>query len=108
MDKLWTPTKAHERRVRPGSQKREGGSYFDDELPTERATQTEVMRDRKSLIDHIKNRPDHDIMVASIEQREQMRAVFNDWFKRGVIGHHPTIKVDYGVPDGAIRVGDGR
>ncbi len=101
---LWVPTQAHERRVKPTTRKLEGGSQFDDEMGLERHAEAKVEAARLELIDHLNHRPDHIVYVASVEEREKMRTVFNSWFQWKVINHNPTIKIDYGVADGALRV----
>ena len=101
---LWVPTQSHERRVKPSTRKKEGGSQFDDEMGLERHAEAKVEAARLELIDHLNKRPDHIVYVASVDEREKMRLVFNSWFQWKIIGHNPTIKIDYGVADGAIRV----
>ena len=94
----------HQRRVQPTERKYEGGSVFDDELQTEEAHKEELLKETVRLIDHINARPDHTVYVGSTDERQDMRAVFNDWRKRGFIGHNPNIRIDYGVPEGGIRI----
>jgi len=108
MEELWTPTKTHERMVRPTERKADGGSLFDDELETEQSHTEKLQAEMVRLIEHMQQRPDHDVYVGSAVERGKMRNVFNDWKRRGWINHHPNIRIDYGVPDGGIRVGDGR
>ena len=103
-NELWVPTQAHERRVKPTTRKKEGGSHFDDEFGLERHAEAKVEAARLELIDHINKRPDHLVYVASVQERHQMRLVFNSWYQWKIIRHNPTIKIDYGVADGAIRV----
>ncbi len=103
---LWTPTKAHERRVQPTTRKLEGGSQFDDEFGLERVAEDKLLAARAELIDHLNKRPDHTVYVASVDEREKMRTVFNSWYQWKVINHNPTIRIDYGVADGAIRVSE--
>ena len=102
--KLWVPTNQHERRVSPTERKSEGGSQFDDEMGLERHAQAKIEAARLELINHLNHRPDHIVYVASVDERDKMRTVFNSWFQWKVISHNPTIKIDYGVADGAIRV----
>ena len=106
MDDLWTPTQTHARRVRPDSRKREGGSYFDDELGTEEAQAKRLADEAKNLLNHLAQRPDHTVYVSSSEERTQMREVFNWWFREGALNHHPNIRIEYGVVEGAIRVAE--
>jgi hypothetical protein len=108
MDDLWTPTKQHARRVRPDSRKTEGGSIFDDELGTEAEAAQKYGEAVRDLLIHLNQRPDHTVYVGSEEERTKMREVFNVWKMRGVLLHNPNIRIDYGVAEGAIRVGDGR
>ena len=108
MDDLWIPTQTHARRVRPDVRKDEGGSFFDDELGTEEAAAKAYGAAVADLLTHLNQRPDHTVYVGSDEERGKMRTVFNHWFNSGALSHHPNIRIDYGVPDGAIRVGDGR
>ena len=103
---LWVPTKTHERRVKPTERKWDGGSQFDDEMELERIAETKLLNARDELIDHLNKRPDHIVYVASVDEREKMRLVFNSWFQWKVIRHNPTIKIEYGVADGAIRVSE--
>ena len=108
MEKMWLPTQTHERRVRPNARKLEGGSIFDDELGPE-AERAKAYADAvQELLVHLNQRPDHTVFVGSTEERGKMREVFNHWNRKGVLSHNPDIKIDYGVPDGALRVGDGR
>ena len=108
MDKLWTPTQEHQRRVRPDARKAEGGSVFDDELMTEEAAAKLYAHSVQELLIHLNQRPDHTVYVGTAEERGKMREVFNLWFKQGALLHHPDIRIDYGVAEGALRVGDGR
>ena len=105
-NELWVPTQAHERRVKPTTRNREGGSQFDDELGLERVAEAKLLAAREELIDHLNKRPDHIVYVASVDEREKMRTVFNAWHQWNVINHNPTIRIDYGVADGAIRVAE--
>ena len=100
---LWEPTKQHERRAKPTTRKWDGGSQFDDEMGLERHAEAKVEAARLELIDHLNHRPDHIVYVGSVEERDKMRTVFNSWFQWKVISHNPTIKIDYGVAEGAIR-----
>ena len=108
MEKLWTPTSQHERRERPQERKLEGGSIFDDELGTEEAVAHEFAMEVRELLIHLNARPDHIVYVGSGDERGKMREVFNHWRREGALTHNPTIHIDYGVPDGTIRLGDGR
>jgi hypothetical protein len=108
MEELWVPTQTHERRVRPEARKLEGGSVFDDELGTEQAAARIYAEAVKELLTHLNQRPDHNVYVGSEDERGKMREVFNHWKKQGVLMHNPNIRIDYGVPDGNIRIGDGR
>ena len=108
MKELWTPTKTHARRAMPTVGKAEGGTTFDDELETEEAVAKRYAEDVKGLLEHLNQRPDHEVYVGSGEERDQLRAVFNHWKQEGALMHNPNIRIDYGVADGAIRVGDGR
>ena len=108
MDDLWTPTQTHARRVRPDARKVEGGSFFDDELGTAEAEAKAYGAAVADLLTHLNQRPDHIVYVGSDEERGKMRVVFNSWKREGVLMHNPNIRIDYGVADGAIRVGDGR
>lgn len=104
MSKLWVPQSEHQRRVQPTERKDEGGSYFDDELGTEESSMLTIRKEMLRLIDHLQKRPDHTIYVGSAEERSKMRDVCNDWKRRGVIDYNPNIRIEYGVPDGSIRV----
>lgn len=105
---LMVPTTAHERMVKPTERKKDGGSTFDDELETEASANKKFADEMIRLVEHIQQRPDHTVYVGSADERGKMREVFNDWKRRGWINHNPNIRIDYGVADGAIRVGDGR
>jgi hypothetical protein len=107
-DRLWTPPETFDRRVMPTVRKKEGGSQFDDELETEEVVAKRYAADVAELLVHLNQRPDHIVYVGSDEERTKMREVFNHWKREGVLMHNPDIRIDYGVPDGAIRVGDGR
>ena len=107
-DRLWTPPETFDRRVMPTERKGLGGSYFDDELETEEAVAKRYAEDVKELLVHLNSRPDHTVYVGSDEDRGKMREVFNHWKREGALIHNPNIRIDYGVADGAIRVGDGR
>ena len=110
MDKLWIPpdTKPYERRVMPKVRKKEGGSLFDDELETEEVVAKRYAADVAELLVHLNQRPDHIVWVGSESERGKLREVFNHWKREGALMHNPNIRIDYGVADGAIRVGDGR
>ena len=94
--------------VLPKAAKAGGGSYFDDELQTRQAHSEEFWVEMNRLVDHVAQRPDHEIFVGSIKDRTQMREVLNHWRRKGMINHNPKSRIDYGVPEGTIRVGDGR
>lgn len=104
-DRLWLPPSA---RVQPTEGKKEGGTHFDDELGTVTDEQSALVKDAMKLIAHLNERPDHSILVGTAQDRSSLREVFNWWKREGLIGHNPNIRIDYGVPEGAIRVGDGR
>jgi len=89
----------------PGQRKGEGGSYFDDELSTADA---QFVKDTKSLVEQINEREDHVIFVASVEDRDKIRQVMNHFLKIKAIGRNVTIKIDYGIPDGGLRIGEDR
>ncbi len=94
--------------VLPTAGKKEGGSHFDDELQTAQSKTNEFWEEMARLIDHLNQRPDHDVYVGSAEERGKLRSVFNHWKRQGKLGHNPNIRIDYGVQEGGIRVGDGR
>lgn len=102
-DRLWTPEK-----VLPTTGKSDGGSYFDDEMDNTAEHEAEFKAMVVELIRHINQRPDHVVFVASSDERWQMRQVFNSWREGGIISHVPTIKIDYGVRGGQLRVDEGR
>ena len=104
-NELWIPPDA---RVLPTERKSDGGSYFDDEMVSEEQHKAEFNAMVVELIRHINTRPDHVVFVASSDERHQMRTVFNSWREGGIIGRIPTIKIDYGVRDGTIRVDEDR
>ena len=108
MTELWTPNmvgvETHARRVAPTERKPEGGSHFDDELDLASLRHADLMREGARLVAHLQQRPDHTVYVSSVEERDKMRQVFNVWFKEGALNYHPTIRIDYGVRDGEIRI----
>lgn len=104
---LWTPTPTAPT-VTPTERKKDGGSYFDDELETNRDYYETLMEEGERLVNHLRERPDHVVHVGSARERDELRQVFNLWFQAGALNHHPTIHIDYGVAEGAIRIGDGR
>ena len=104
MDKMWLPAGY----VEPETRKVEGGSYFDDEMETKAEHSTKFWEEMAVLVDHLNKRPDHTVFVGSAESRGQLRAVFNMWRKEGTIAHSPTIKIDYGIVEGSIRIEEDR
>ncbi len=100
-DRLWTPQK-----VMPDQRHKEGGSMFDDQMENTEDLQKRVAQDMATLIDHLQKRPDHTVYVGSSEDRDKLRQVFNHWYMNGVLTHHPHIRIEYGVPDGAIRLAE--
>jgi hypothetical protein len=106
MEDLWTPYEGHARRERPSHRKVEGGSIFDDELATEESKASALGEEAKNLLTHLNQRPDHTVYVSSSEERTKMREVFNWWHREGALLHNPNIRIEYGVPDGAIRVAE--
>ena len=116
MSRLWTPGRSKEKVAvdvksvmkAPTERKAEGGSYFDDELETTAESDSKFVTQMEELVSHLQQRPDHTVYVGGAEERDQLRKVFNHWKQQGVINYNPNIRIDYGVADGAIRVGDGR
>ena len=106
MSELWTPTKTHERTVRPDERKTDGGSWFDDELASESQKANELSHEVTEMLHHLNSRPDHIVYVESAEARTKMRQVFNWWRKEGALMHDPTIKIEYALSDGSIRVAE--
>ena len=116
MSKLWIPgidgandvveVTTPERRVLPIERKAEGGSWFDDEMETETEHHKRFQDELNRLMKHLNVRPDHVVYVGSTKDREDLRRFFNHAFSQRAIGHHPNIRIDYGVPDGTIRVGE--
>ena len=102
MQELWTP----ERKEMPKTRKREGGSHFDDELMSEAEVGKAYADEVKHLLEHLNERPDHKVYVGSTKDRANMREVFNWWVREGALARNPDIRIDYGVADGAIRVGE--
>lgn len=111
---LWTPgeakdvveVKSAERMVLPTAAKKDGGSHFDDELETAANKAAVYAQDVKRLLAHLNTRPDHTVYVSSADERGKLREVFNWWKREGALGHNPNIRIDYGVADGAIRIGE--
>jgi len=101
---LWVPTQTTARKVLPSERKDEGGTFFDDELDTQASHDEKFLKDMTELMRHINERPDHTIYVGSDDDRHKLRTVFNAWKRMSLIGHNPNIRIDYGVPDGTIRV----
>ena len=104
MDKMWLPAGY----VEPETRKVEGGSYFDDEMETKADHSLKFYEEMAVLVDHINKRPDHTVFVGSAESRGQLRAVFNSWREQGTIAQVPTIKIDYGIVEGSIRIEEDR
>ena len=104
MPDMWLPAGY----VKPETRKDEGGSYFDDELQTKADHSTKFYEEMATLVDHINKRPDHTVLVGSAESRGQLRAVFNSWREQGTIAQVPTIKIDYGIVEGSIRIEEDR
>lgn len=102
-DKLWTP-----QRVLPDVAKKDGGSYFDDEMELTADRDQRLIDDATELLNHVRQRPDHVVYVGSIEDRDMMREVFNWWKRERLIGHNPTIKIEYAVPTGTVRIDEER
>lgn len=102
MQELWTPPVMQV----PDVRKDEGGSYFDDEMQTKEQVARAYADKVRELLHHLNERPDHVVYVGSVEDRDELRQVFNSWKAQGGLGHHPNIRIDYGVAEGAIRVGD--
>lgn len=111
---LWTPGKARDmvpvepvkQMVVPEIGKAEGGSYFDDEMEERSRMEARVEKQAADLRAHLNARPDHTVYVGSVEDRAKMRAAFNVWYRHGLINHNPTIKIEYGVVEGGIRVAE--
>lgn len=103
---LWLPD-----RVAPTKAKeigKEGGTWFDDELPDAVKHRAMLVKEASELANHINERPDHVVYVSSVEERAQMRQVFNWWKREGVLMSNPKILIEYGVKTGSIRVGEDR
>ena len=100
-DRLWTPQK-----VLPDQRHKEGGSYFDDQMEDSTDKDARVRKEALRLLDHLQKRPDHTVYVASSDDRDKMRQVFNSWYMNKLLSHHPNIRIEYGVADGAIRVAE--
>ena len=102
MQELWTPPVMQV----PEERKWDGGSYFDDEMETKEMVAKAYAIQVAQLLKHLNERPDHVVYVGSIEDRSNIREVFNWWVSKGALTKHPNIRIDYGVADGAIRVGE--
>ena len=89
----------------PNERKWDGGSQFDDELET--ADQMFV-RETKELVAQINEREDHVVFVGSVEDRDSMRKVMNHFLAIKAIGRNVSIKIDYGIPEGGVRIGEDR
>jgi len=103
---LWLPD-----RVAPTKAKeigKEGGTYFDDELLDAKVERAKLVKMAGEMAAHINERPDHVVYVGSSKDRTEMREVFNWWKKEGIINHNPNIRIEYGVPEGAVRVAEDR
>ena len=66
------------------------------------------VRETKDLVDQINEREDHVVFVASTEERDKMRQVMNHFLKIKAIGRNVTIKIDYGISEGGVRIGEDR
>ncbi len=102
MQELWTPPVMQI----PDERKKDGGSFFDDEMQTKEAVALAYRKQVEDLLVHLNARPDHVVYVGSVEDRSNIRAVFNWWVREGALQTNPNIRIDYGVQDGAIRVGE--
>lgn len=102
-DRLWTPEDA---RVQPDERKWDGGTYFDDEMGLEIDKTQAIQIEYDRMIDHLRQRPDHTVYVGSAEDRGKLREVFNHMFSQNVLNYHPNIRIEYGVPDGQIRIAE--
>jgi hypothetical protein len=105
MDDLWVPPSA---KVLPTERKQDGGSYFDDELQSKQEHSAQFITAAKELLKHVQQRPDHIVYVGTAEDRGKMRAVFNSWREHKLVAQVPTIKIDYGIPEGTIRIDEDR
>ena len=111
---LWTPGRATDkvevnqlpRKSVPTIGKKDGGSYFDDEMDDEHKVALAYRKQVEDLLIHLNARPDHTVYVGSTTDRSNIREVFNWWVREGALRSHPNIRIDYGVADGAIRVGE--
>lgn len=90
----------------PKERKKDGGTHFDDEMQTKAEVAKAYANKVRELLQHLNARPDHVVYVGSTEERGKMRAVFNSWKAKGALGHNPNIRIDYGIVEGAIRVGE--
>ncbi len=90
----------------PDVRKDEGGSYFDDELATKEEVALAYREQVTELLIHLNARPDHTVYVGSAKDRDNMRSVFNWWKRQGALPHNPNIRIDYGIPEGGIRVAE--
>ena len=102
MQEIWTPAPME----LPDVRKKDGGSYFDDEMVTKEEVALAYRKQVEALLVHLNERPDHKVYVGSTKDRSNMREVFNWWVRKGALQKHPDIRIDYGVADGAIRVGE--
>lgn len=102
MNDLWTPAGM----VTPDVRKKDGGSYFDDEMATKAEEYTKYQRESLEMRRQLNARPDHVISVASVEARAEMRKVLNLWREKGEIRHNPKILIDYGIREGEMRIGE--
>jgi len=85
---------------------KDGGSWFDDELPDAVKHRANLVKMAGEMAAHINERPDHVVFVGSTEDRSNLRAVFNWWKREGIIERNPTIRIEYGVKEGAVRIGE--
>ena len=89
----------------PGERKADGGSRFDDELETKDEV---FVRETVDLVAQINEHHDNVVFVGSTEERDQMRKVMNHFLAIKAIGRNVTIKLDYGIPEGGVRIGEDR
>ena len=101
MHEIWTPPVMQV----PEERKWEGGSYFDDEMLTKEAVAIAYRKQVEDLLIHLNSRPDHVVYVGSVEDRTNIRAVFNWWVRQGGLARHPNIRIDYGVAEAKTTYG---
>ena len=88
----------------PDHQKRDGGSYFDDELPDKDPDQVRSEQNSLNIREELRARPGVAIFVGNHDDATEMRKVLSYWMERREIVHVVPVIVDSTVPPQTIRI----